>query len=311
MNLAYKYRFCIWLVDTLIREPLTFDEISDRWNSAAANQENSSLAERTFNRYKKDAEIMMDVTIVCEKSNGYRYRVVESELDMQTRASEWMLSAFRISNLTKSIENKERVVLESLPLATHLLAPISEAIDNEYYIRFSYKSHYHENFYTVELIPAFVRLYKQRWYVVGKLKDKEQAKTFAFERIDTLEVIEEKTVLSKSWQEELSPSEYFNHCFGIIRQHDPIKIGFRAFFPQDAYIKDIPIHSSQKVIHSCEYYTDFEVFLRPTYDLKQEFMWHRDKLAVLSPESFREDMIEILKATLKSYETGEFYGVDE
>lgn len=39
--------------------------------------------------------------------------------------------------------------------------------------------------------------------------------------------------------------------------------------------------------------------------------WRRDKLAVLSPESFRDDMIDILRATLSSYETGENNAIDE
>lgn len=64
------------------------------------------------------------------------------------------------------------------------------------------------------------------------------------------------------------------------------------------------IHKSQTIIEENEGYTDFEIYVCPTYDLKQELLWHRDKIAVLSPESFRQDMIGILKATLKGYETG-------
>ncbi len=311
MKLAYKYRFCIWLVDTLIRRPMTFAEIRRAWSISSANIDAAAITERTFNRYRADAEIMMDVNIDCDKSNGYRYKIDEADVDKKSLATEWMLGAFRISALAASIKQKGSVVLESAPPAAHLLSPITEAIDNGFYLKFTYKSHYHVHASEVELIPAFVRLYKQRWYVIGKLKDEGRAKTFAFERMDSMEVIPEKIILSKQWQKQLSPFEYFKHCYGIIRQHEPVKIRFRAFFPQDAYIRDIPIHSSQKKVYSCENYTDFEVYLRPTYDLKQELLWHRDKLAVLSPESFRLDMLEVIKATAKNYETGEFHGIDE
>lgn len=311
MKLAYKYRFCIWLVDTLISQPMTFAQIRDKWVESSANEDAVAISERTFNRYKADAEIMMGVSIVCNKSDGYRYKVEVPDFDIQTKASEWMLSAFRISNLTANIKKNERVVLESAPPAAHFLLPIAEAIDNGCYLKLIYKSHYHAEAREMALIPAFVRLYKQRWYVIGKLKEADNAKTLAFERILSLEIVREKAALSKVWEKQLDPATYFKHCFGIIRQHEPIAIRFRAFFPQDAYVRDVPLHTSQKAVYTCEDYTDFEIFVRPTYDVKQEFLWHRDKLAILLPESFRQDMIEVLTATLKSYETGENHAIDE
>ncbi len=311
MKLAYKYRFCIWLVDTLIQKPMTFAEISKEWKKSSANVDTAVITERTFNRYKADAEIMMNLDIVCDKSDGYRYKIKVQDFDIHTKASEWMLSAFRISNLTAGIKQKGQVVLESAPPGAHFLVTIAEAIDNGFSLKFAYKSHYHSEFKETELIPAFVRLYKQRWYVIGKLKNEQTAKSFAFERINDLEVVREKVMLSKSWQKQLSPTEYFKHCYGIIRQHEPITISFRAFYPQNAYIRDVPLHTSQKELYTCPDYTDFEIFVRPTYDLKQELLWHRDKLAVLSPDSFRQDMIHVLKATVDNYETGNYHGVDE
>ncbi len=71
------------------------------------------------------------------------------------------------------------------------------------------------------------------------------------------------------------------------------------------------MHESQELINETEDYTDFEIFVRPTYDLKQEFLWNRDKLAVLSPESFRLNMIQVLEATLNGYKTGESFAMDE
>lgn len=58
-------------------------------------------------------------------------------------------------------------------------------------------------------------------------------------------------------------------------------------------------------------YTDFKIFVRSTYDLKQELLSQRDKFAVLSPESFRQDTISILQATLDVYKTGISHAIDE
>lgn len=311
MKLAYKYRFCIWLVDTLVREPKTFAEIRAEWAESSVNADAAPITERTFNRYRQDAEIMMDVNIDCDKRNGYRYSVETYHADRQTQAAEWMLNAFRISNLAAGMRQKNAIALESPPPAAHWLQTVSEAIGGGFALKLSYKSHYCPEPKNMELIPAFVRLYKQRWYVVGKIKDEERAQTLAFERIGTMEIVRRKTPLPPKWAKELTPSRYFEHCFGIIRQHEPITITFRAFFPQDAYIKDVPLHASQKIVHACSDYTDFSIHVRPAYDLKQELLWHRDKIAVLSPQSFRRDMTAILKAALANYETGQNHAIDE
>ena len=148
--------------------------------------------------------------------------------------------------------------------------------------------------------------------MIGEVRGKERTMTCALERVKEIELLEESKVkFSPKLRAILKPEVYFEHCFGIIRQFEPITIRFRAFWPQDAYLKDVPLHASQIEVNHTEDYTDFEMFVRPTYDLKQELLWYRDKLAILSPESFRQDMIQVLRATLSGYETGESHAIDE
>lgn len=309
--MIFKYRFCLWLVDTLNMRPLTFKEIQDKWQNASANCDGEPLFERTFNRYRREAEALMHVEIACEKSNGNLYKVVRPDNFRNYEMQQWLLSAFRISNLAEHVNSHEQVVIEPAPPAAHLIQTVIDAIDRKHTLKFSYKSHYSDAKRDIELIPAFVRLFKQRWYIIGEEMGKQQAKCCALERITDLELVEQKKQLSKALKEMLTPETYFAHCFGVIRQFEPEPIRIRAFYPQNAYIKDVPIHASQKIVEENENYTDFELFVRPTYDLKQELLWHRDKIAVLAPESFRQDMINVLKATLKGHETAENNAIDE
>ncbi len=39
-------------------------------------------------------------------------------------------------------------------------------------------------------------------------------------------------------------------------------------------------------------------------DFKQELLWYRDKLAVFSPQWLRDDISDILRRMLHSYQTG-------
>lgn len=308
--MIFKYKFCLWLIDTLTTQPLTLPEIQKKWLNASANEDGDPLAERTFNRYRRIAESLMYVDIKCDKRDGNLYKIVHPEELKNSKLQQWLLSAFRIANLADKVNNREKILIEDAPPGSEQLYMIIEAIDNKKSLTFVYKSHY-GNPKEIELIPAFVRLFKQRWYVIGEVVGKEYCATCALERMSNIVMVNEKKRISKQFSSILNPTSYFEHCFGIIRQYEPILISFRAFWPQDAYIRDVPIHSSQQEINRTEDYSDFEIYVRPTYDLKQELLWHRDKLAILAPESFKQDMIAILKATISGYETGNCYAIDE
>ena len=315
----FKYKFCLWLIDKLRVKPLTFKEIQTEWKRSAINGTyDYILTERSFNRYRRDAESLMDIVITCDKRNGNVYTIENPEELAERHLQDWLLSAFRISDLAQRVKSKKHVMIESAPPAAHLLQTVMDAIDDGLGLSFEYKSHYSSDKRETELTPAFVRLFKQRWYLVGEVvsatNNTKVSRTFALERISDLKLTETKMTLSKQMQEKLQPSTYFEDCFGIINDNRiaPCFIRFRAFWPQNAYIKDVPLHASQQVVSDATAdYTDFEIYVRPTYDLKQEFLWHRDKVAILSPESFRQDMIGVVKAMLKGYETGEYNAIDE
>ena len=119
-----------------------------------------------------------------------------------------------------------------------------------------------------------------------------------FDRISYLEIVCERQLLSKRTQKLLNPDNFYDGCFGIIRQQNlpPRKIRIRAFYPENNYIEEVPIHES---------YTDYELYVSPTRDFEQELLWHGRKVIVLSPDDFRQEMLDILKDMVRSYETGE------
>ena len=61
------------MIDTLSIQPLTLPEIQKKWLNASANEDGDPLAERTFNRYRREAESLMYVDIKCDKRDGNLY----------------------------------------------------------------------------------------------------------------------------------------------------------------------------------------------------------------------------------------------
>ena len=308
----FKYRFCIWLVDTLLvtGQGLTLKEIQHKWRISSYNPDGGLLTERSFHRYRNEAQSLFNIDIICDKSNGGVYKIVSTEGLDSNKAIQWLLNGIRISNLGELCAKHKNMILEDVPIGVQRLQIIMDAIDKNMALQIVYKSHF-SSVKKYTFIPVFIRLFKQRWYVIGESIDLNKPRTLALERITDITLIEKQHKISKSLAKILTPQTYFSHCFGIIRQHNPIIIRFRAFWPQNLYLKDVPIHKSQELINETADYSDFEIFVRPTYDLKQELLWNRDKLAVLAPESFRLDMINILEATIKSYKTGDCFGLDE
>ena len=223
-------------------------------------------------------------------------------------------------------------MLDKPPYHSEYLDDILGAIDKQYLLKFLYTTAYGEEKDMV-LQPAFVRLFKQRWYVIGVKSEERRVEnpcaaaddTFAdekkrvrylpFDRISYMKVICEKHPLSAKMKRFLTPDRYYEDCFGIYRMEDvPVeKIRIRAFYPEYNYIEEVPLHESQERVRESSdgMYREYDLPLRPSYDFLQELLWHGRNLIVLRPESLRQEMIAMLKDMTRSYETGECLNGEE
>ena len=173
----------------------------------------------------------------------------------------------------------------------------------------------------IVLQPAFVRYFKQRWYVVGvknsnaEVDVRKLVRCLPFDRISFLKLICEKHPLSAKMKKFLTPENYYEDCFGIYRMEDvPVeKIRIRAFYPEYNYIEEVPLHESQQKVKESKdgMYREYTLTVRPSRDFFQELLWHGRNIIVLKPESLRLEMIDILKDMTKSYETGECLNGEE
>jgi predicted DNA-binding transcriptional regulator YafY len=66
-------------------------------------------------------------------------------------------------------------------------------------------------------------------------------------------------------------------------------------------IRSLPKHHSQKEIATTKTYSDFEYYLAPSFDFRQEILREGHELEVIEPESLRKTIHEELKKTLQLY----------
>ena len=70
------------------------------------------------------------------------------------------------------------------------------------------------------------------------------------------------------------------------------RIVLRAYGFEPYYLRDLPLHHSQKEINTTEEYADFEMNLKLTADFKAQLMARGQWVEILEPQSLAEEIIE-------------------
>ena len=159
---------------------------------------------------------------------------------------------------------------------------------------------YERDIPTIHLLhPYAVKLFKQRWYVIGLSEKKDRILIFAMDRIQELRITNQKFRYPK----EFNIHDYYRDSFGIIIDDIIVaqRIRLKAMNNQAYYFRSLPLHPSQKEIETLSEYSIFEYWLKPTYDFEQEILSHREDVEVLEPAQLRETIKESILKMAKIY----------
>jgi hypothetical protein len=267
---------------------ITFEEINEQWvRSVYSHGEEIPL--RTFHRWRDMVERMFDININCERKGGYYYYIEnESELNGAT-FQQWLLDSFYMSNLiSESRQLKDRILLEYIPSGREYLSTIIEAIRNKIEISIVHQSYRADSpkEYTVQ--PYCIKLFNQRWYILGMCKEVDSIRTFGLDRIHSIQHL--KTTFE--FPTDFDAVKYYNECFGIVSD-DGTKvetIKLKVYGLQRYYLRSLPLHLSQQEIGSADDYSIFLYQVRPTFDFRQALLSKGSEVEVLEPIAFREEM---------------------
>lgn len=279
----------IWLVDTIYRaDGITFEEINEKWLRNSMS-EGLDLPLKTFHNHRKAIEDMFDINIVCDKRGGYKYYIENADDMEKGGVRTWLLNTFAVNNLiNESHHLKRRIVFEQIPSGQNFLTPVIEAMRDGMSIEIKYKSFWRQDEYTTEVEPYFVKVFKQRWYLIARNKIKDAIRIYALDRIRALSQTGNAFVMPK----DFSPEEYFYNSFGIISQDNcpPEIVELKVYGTQKEYFRTLPLHHSQEEVENADGYSIFRYYLSPTYDFIQEILSHGCEVEVLSPQHLRDEV---------------------
>lgn len=299
INQLNKY---VWLVETIHkaknRGGITLKEIQSRWLGSDLS-EGTELSRRTFINNIHSIEELFEINIEC--GNGYRYNIEYGDCFDEGSTRSWMLNAFSLhAMVSNSRKLKERVLLEDMPSGRNFLEDIIKAMRDNHVIFISYYSYNSEKYYEFAIHPYFVKAFKKRWYVVAYSPGTDDIRCYALDRMENVIISDKVFKMPK----DLEPAEYFKDCFGIINNEDSEvqKVVLKVDAFQSNYIRNLPLHESQKEMKRTDEYSIFEYHLKPEFDFEQEIFSNMDTMEVLEPQWLREEITQRLKNLTGKYQ---------
>lgn len=293
----------IWLVNTIHRyRRLTLEEINRHWMETDMS-EGLPIARSTFNRHRDAILDMFGIIIECDRKDGFRYYIYNSEVLEEDSIQNWMLSTLSVSNiLSESKGIHDRILLEKIPSDGDRLHKFIEAMKSGLCVQIEYRKYGSaEKASTMTLEPYFVKLFNKRWYAFVRFPQPGGMYfTMALDRVISIEMTSERF----TYDSEFDPAGWFRNCYGIVRDDDvPVeRVVIRAFGKEANYLRDLPLHHSQKETDTADGYSDFELTLSPTADFWTPLVARGATIKVLHPQWLAEKIRNLHLEAAKLYE---------
>lgn len=289
----------IWLLNTLLQQKkLTFEEISKRWVDSHLG-DGKPLALRTFHVHRDAIAELFGVQVKCDSST-YKYYIASPEQLREDKTRQWLLNSFTLSNMVEAGHNmKNRIIFEEIPEGTEYLQIIIESMQQNLELQIDYQPFYGHRV-TFHIQPYAMKVYHQRWYIVGYLKEQEGVRNIALDRILELELTNEKF----HYPDDFDAKKYYSNTIGVYvnEKLKPQKVVIRAFGIHVEYMRTLPLHVSQKEIAcKCQQYSDFQYKLCLTPELSTKLLAMGENVEVLEPVELREKIKNRLASAMERY----------
>lgn len=295
----YLFNCYIWLLNTILRGPISREDIDEKWARANANEyKQNYLPESNFHRWKSTVEDLFEVKI---KHNAYNeYYIDEAENLRGTNLRARMLNIISIDSLLNdSKELSDQILFEPVPSGEKFLAPIIEAMRDKCVLQMTYQGFGKPRPFTFPIEPYCLKMFKQRWYVLAYAPDIDKLYVYSLDRIHAIEPTKRKYQLP----EDFNAEAYFRNLYGINgidKEPEEVKISISA--DQAPYLRTLPLHSSQEEIGQDDKGgVIFRFYIVPSDDFQQELYKYGSDVEILAPKWMRDDFAKDAGKTNERY----------
>lgn len=292
----------IWLVDLVHRSRyISFEEIDRSWQFSHYNKTRERLPQRTFFNHIDAIYDIFHIEIKCDRSLGYY--IANSDDIEGDELRQWLLESLSLNNLLiETKDMRDRILFEKIPSSQKWLSVVVNAMRDKKAIMITYQSFWRDKSFTFAVYPYCLKLFKQRWYMLAASDGTDDLRIFSLdERMTNVEVTDDIFDIPSDFDSE----EFFSDYFGVIIGTDwePQEVKIKVVNDQVKYFDTLPLHASQQKVEgeSDEEYTVYRFHLAPTHDFKKELLSWGSSVEIISPEDFRQEIIDEVEAMSKCY----------
>ncbi len=268
---------------------LTFEEIGRKW----ARRYNADYPRRTFNNHRENIADIFGVEILCNRStNTYYIESGEDAID-ETSSVGWMVNTFTVSNLLSLGKERlsGRVSVEDIPSGRRYLTSVMGAMQDNRCLEIDYEKYGKDEKETIHVQPYAVKEYEKRWYLIGYCTEREGLRVYGLDRVRRMELSSQTFKMPKDFDVD----RLFECSFGIyFPSQEPVTVKFRTGKLEASYLRDLPMHHSQRVVSEDADSTVFSIRVIPDKNLYMEFCRRCDSVEVLEPPQVRQAVAERL-----------------
>ena len=288
------------IIKRLEKSPATFQEIANYLEREADIQDKDfTISIRTFQRDIKDIYEQLDIEIVNERKGDKRYFIKERSEDLQR--SQRLLDSYQTINaINASQEFHQYVFLETRkPKGLEHFYGLLYVIKSKLILKFNHYKYWDDTLTERKVHPLALKESQGRWYLLA-IDTKDAAfKTFGLDRMDEIEIT--KTKFKEKYDYDFNTM--FSNCFGILNVDDakPQTVQLAFTYQQGQYVKNYPLHHSQKIVKENTKQIIVELSIGITYDFIMEILHFGDEVKVLQPFSLVKEIVKISDAVAKKY----------
>jgi predicted DNA-binding transcriptional regulator YafY len=287
------------ILKRLERGPATFEQISMYLEDQSAILDRDfTISQRTLQREIK-ALSEMGFEIANERKGDNRYFLQSRPETIGN--NERLLEAYEMMNMVElAQQNQQFVFFETRKSNGHEnFAGLLHAIKHKKITNFTHHKFWDNSISERTVHPLALKEAKGRWYLLAVDEKDSRFKSFGLDRISNLDI--NKTAYRTKYNYDFK--EMFIHSFGIIieDEKDVETIRISLSFEQGQYVKNYPLHHSQKVVSESEKAVVIELQIYPTYDFVQELLSMGEMVTVLAPVSLINAMKNISESVTKKY----------
>lgn len=293
----------IFLVQTFVEagdRGLSLEEVSRRWE----DRYGQAYPRRTFLNHRAAIEEVFGISILCDRSTN-RYRIDRGESAVDKReALDYLINTFTVNSLLTLGKERlsGRVSVEDIPSGQKWLTAVMQAMLEGDVLRITYKKYLSEEEDIRIIHPYAVKEFAKRWYLVAWSLTNQALRVYALDRTLSLERTGERFRMPRGFDVE----ELFDASYGIYLRsegEEPVLVKLRTTLRESAYLQDLPLHPSQRLVCMEGDRCIFALRLVPNPNFVMDLCKHGDRLEVLEPRSLRDTVREEFKKALQLYET--------